>query len=88
MASLLLEDIPPEVLEQIEQKAAHKHISVQDEVMTTLRQIYAASSSFSQKLDAFLQVPRDEQWDEDWLQDLRHASNAPEPESCFASLRS
>jgi len=82
MASLLLENIPPDILEQIEQKAAHKHISVQDEVLTTLRQIYtASSSSFSQKLDAFLHVSRDEHWDEDWLENLRQDSVAPEVES-------
>lgn len=77
MASLLLENIPPEVLEQIEQEAAHKQISVQDEVITTLRKMYA-TSSFAQKLDAFLEVPRDEQWDDDWLEGLRDDSAAPE----------
>ncbi len=83
MASLVLHNISPELLEQLEARAASRQSSVEDEVIQALEQAYgfttpSSTLSFSLKLKAFLEEPRDEEWDDDPFDGIREMSSGQE----------
>lgn len=55
MARLILENIPTELLEQIQQRAQQEHLSLQEQVVSLLRLALNSPSSFTQALALFQQ---------------------------------